>query len=84
MSSPHQTHGPLVEERSLRAAMRRSYNRDELAQLCAVLGLSLENLPSSAFENQLLELIDHCRRHGRYGQLVERVRVERPHLELGS
>lgn len=69
-------------ERALRLAMSRAYNRAELALLCRDLGLGIEDLPGAVLENQILDLIDHCQRHGHYAQLIERVRADRPHLSV--
>jgi hypothetical protein len=69
-------------QRPLRIAMRGAYNRAELSLLCQDLGLSLEDLPGATLETQLMELIDHCQRHGLRQQLLERVRADRPQLTL--
>jgi hypothetical protein len=69
-------------QRFLRLAMRGTYNRAELALLCRDLGLSLEDLPGATLETQLMDLIDHCNRHGLYDQLIERVRLDRPQITL--
>lgn len=70
------------QQRCLRLAMRKTYNRAELALLCCDLGLNIEDLPGATLETQLMDLIDHCNRHGLYDQLIERVRVDRPQLTL--
>jgi hypothetical protein len=77
---------PLSEanQRPLRIAMHRVYNRAELSLLCRDLGLSLEDLPGTTIETQLMELIDHCQRHGLREQLLERVRADRPQLSLSQ
>jgi hypothetical protein len=70
-------------QRSLRMAMRSVYNRAELSLLCRDLGLSIEDLPGITLETQLMDLIDHCHRHGQYDTLLERMRIDRPPLTLG-
>lgn len=69
---------PEPEQRALRRMMRGAYNRAELSLLCRDLGLSLEDLAGTTLETQLMELIDHCYRHGQYDKLLERVRADRP------
>jgi hypothetical protein len=72
----------VVDQRQLRLAMRRAYNRDDLSILCHDLGLRLEDLPGRTLETQLMDLIDHCDRHGLYDQLLDMTKAERPHLAL--
>src|SRR6476620_7910276 len=43
-----------INQRSLRLAMRRSYNRAEISLLCSDLGLSLEDLSGTTFETQIM------------------------------
>jgi hypothetical protein len=69
-----------IDQRSLRIAMRRAYNRAELSLLCQDLGLTLDDLPGLTLETQLMDLIDHCHRHGLYDQLLGRLRADRPQL----
>jgi uncharacterized caspase-like protein len=69
-------------QRALRLAMRRVYNRAELSLLCYDLGFSLEDLPGTTLETQLMELIDHCHRHGLREQLLARVIADRPQIIL--
>jgi hypothetical protein len=71
---------PQIDQRSLRIAMHKTYNRAELSILCRDLGINLEDLSGNTLETQLLDLIDHCHRHGMYDQLLERVREDRPHF----
>ncbi len=68
------------DQRSLRIAMRAVYDRAELVLLCRDLGLSLEDLPGTTLETQMMDLIDYCHRHGRYNQLLNRVRMDRPQI----
>lgn len=70
------------DQRQFRIAMRKVYNGDELSLLCSDLGLSVEDLPARTLETQIMHLIDHCYRHGLYEQLIERVRTDRPQLDL--
>jgi hypothetical protein len=72
------------DQRPLRMAMRRVYNRDELSLLCRDLGLSLDELPGRTLETQLMDLIDYCHRHGKYRTLLKRVQMDRPELILGG
>jgi hypothetical protein len=67
-----------INQRSLRLTMRSAYNRAELSLLCRDLGLSIEDLPGITLETQMMDLIDHCYRHGMYAQLLERMRTDRP------
>lgn len=73
-----------IDQRPLRLAMRRAYNRDELSLLCRDLSLSLEDFPGRTLETQLMDLIDHCHRHGLYDQLLDRMQTDRPHVALVS
>lgn len=73
-----------LDQRSLRQVMRKAYNRAELSLLCRDLGLSLEDLPGTTLETQLMELIDHCQRHGLYDQLLEQMQMDRRQLILSS
>jgi hypothetical protein len=75
--------GSGINQRSLRLAIHRSYNRAEISLLCSDLGLSLEDLPGTTLEGQIMELIDHCHRHGIHGQLLHRLREDRPQFFLG-
>lgn len=80
--STHTPHEPDL--RPLRLAMRRVYNRAELSLLCRDLGFSLEDLPGTTLETQLMELIDHCHRHGIREQLLARVMADRPELAVSQ
>lgn len=73
---------PEIDLRSLRIALHSAYNLDEFSRLCRDLKLRPEDLPGRTLETQLMELIDHCQRHGRFSQLLEQVRIDRPHLVL--
>ena len=77
--APHET-----DQRPLRLAMRGVYNRAELSLLCRDLGFSLEDLPGTTLETQLMELIDHCHRHGLREQFLARVRADRPQLAVSQ
>lgn len=79
--APHPT-SQEVDRRSLRQEMRKAYNRADLSLLCRDIGLSLEDLPGTTLETQLMELIDHCHRHGQYDKLLKQMRMDRPHLIL--
>lgn len=72
----------MSDQRSLRLAMHRFYNRAELSLLCRDLGVSIEDLPGVTFETQLMDLIDHCHRRGRYDDLLERIKLDRPQLTI--
>lgn len=69
-----------ADQRSLRRMMREAYNRPELSLLCRDLGLSIEDLPGTTLETQLMELIDHCHRHGLWDRLLDMMRADRPQL----
>jgi hypothetical protein len=73
---------PKIDQRSLRLMMRNAYNRNELSLLCRDLGVSLEDLSGTTLETQMMDLIDHCHRHGLYNRLLERIRIDRPQLSL--
>lgn len=63
--------GKRLDQRALRRHMHSSLNRAELSLLCHDLGLTLEDLPGTTLEAQMMELIDYCYRHGIYDQLVQ-------------
>lgn len=66
-------------QRQLRIALKRTYNREELSLVCRDLGLSLaEDLPGGTLETQIMHLIDHCHRHRLSDHLLARVRVDHP------
>ena len=69
-----------MDQRPLRRAMHRVYNRDEISVLCRDLGFTIEDLPGRTLETQIMDLIDHCQRHGLYEQLRARVKEDRPNL----
>jgi Caspase domain/Effector-associated domain 7 len=77
---------PLVRsemnQRSLRRAMHKAYNSEELAVLCHDLGFTIEDLPGRTLETQIMYLIDHCQRHELYERLLARLKEDRPHLAL--
>jgi uncharacterized caspase-like protein len=69
---------PSPNPQQLRRFMHAKYDRNELALLCHDLGLRLDDLTGSTLETQILALIDHCQRHGRYDELVVHITNERP------
>jgi hypothetical protein len=69
-----------TDQRTLRIAMRSVYDRSEIALLCRDIGLNIENLPGRTLENQLMDLIDHCFRHGLRDRLLEFLHSDRPQL----
>jgi len=71
-----------MDQRPLRRAMHRVYNRDELSVLCRDLGFTIEDLPGRTLETQIMELIDHCQNHGLYEHLLARVKEDRPNLAV--
>jgi len=73
--------GPAAHQ--LRRLVQQHYDRSELALLCHDLGLRLEDLWGTTHATQVLALLDHCARHGRYAELVAQIAAERPKL-LGS
>lgn len=74
---------PVFDQRPLRRAMHGAYNREELSVLCRDLGFSIEDLPGRTLETQIMDLIDHCRRHELYERLLARVKEDRPNLAIG-
>ncbi|MEN3330920.1 MAG: hypothetical protein V7641_285 [Blastocatellia bacterium] len=76
---------PEVDQRLLRPAIRSAYDRGDFEILCRNLGLSIDDLSDHRpLEVQIMELIDHCRRHNRHHQLLNQVRADRPHLAIGE
>ena len=74
-----------MDQRPLRSAIRRSYDREELSLVCRDLGLSLaDDVPGKTLENQIMHLIDHCHRHGIYDRLLKRLWIDRPDLRLSD
>jgi hypothetical protein len=73
---------PELDQRALRRAMHRVYNRDELSVLCRDLDITIEDLPGRTLETQVMDLIDHCQRHALYDRLLARVREDRPNLVI--
>ena len=73
---------PEMDQRELRRAMHRVYNREELSVLCRDLGLTLDDLPGRTLETQIMDLIDHCQRHDLYQLLRARVKDDRPNIGL--
>lgn len=71
-----------LDQRSLRRMMHRAYSRSELSLLCKDLGFTLDDLEGTTLETQLMELIDHCDRHGLNEQLLALIRADRPQLTL--
>src|SRR6185436_19401423 len=63
-----------VNQQPLRSLIRESYNRADFEVLCYDLGLSIDDLADHRpLEAQIMELIDRCRRHNRYEQLLKQV-----------
>ena len=76
---------PEIDQRSLRRAMREAYNRAEIEVLCQDLNLSFDDLSDHRpLETQIMELIEHCRRHKLYNQLLERVQADRPGIAVSQ
>lgn len=76
---------PEVDHRSLRLAMLKAFNRADLEVLCQDIGMSMDDLSDHRpLEAQIMELIDCCRRHNSYNQLLAQVRAIRPHLAIGE
>jgi len=71
---------PEMDQRAIRRAMHRVYNREELSVLCRDLGLTIDDLPGRALETQIMDLIDHCQRHDLYERLLVRLKEDRPSL----
>lgn len=72
------------DQRSLRRLMHRAFSRPELSLLCRDLGFTLDDLPGTTLETQLMELIDHCDRHGLNEQLLVLLKTDRPQLTLAT
>jgi len=71
-----------MDQRSLRRAMHRVYDRAELSVLCRDLGFTIEDLPGRTLETQIMDLIDHCQRHELYERLLAQVKEDRPNLAV--
>jgi hypothetical protein len=74
------TRSSTVDQRGLRIAMRSVYDRSELSRLCREIGVRIEDLPGRTLENQILDLIDFCHRHGLRDRLLEFLRTDHPEL----
>lgn len=70
----------ITDQRALRVAMLRVYDRVELSRLCGDLELKIDDLPGRTIENQILYLIDFCCRHGFLDRLVDFVQTDHPEL----
>jgi hypothetical protein len=75
---------PEMDHRTLRRAMYRVYNRDELSLLCRDLGFTIEDLSGRTLETLIMDLIDHCQRHQLYESLLTQVKEDRPHLAIAA
>jgi hypothetical protein len=73
---------PEMDQRQLRRAMHRGYNREELSVLCRDLGFTIDDLPGRTLETQIMDLIDHCQRHELYERLLVQVKDDRPNLAI--
>jgi hypothetical protein len=71
-----------IDARKLRKAMHSVYTRDEISLLCRDFGLTLDDLPGRILETQIMDFIDHCEHHGKYENLLTRVKADRPQLVL--
>jgi hypothetical protein len=74
------TDSSSADQRALRIAMRSVYDRSELSRLCREMGVDIENLPGRTLENQILDLIDLCHRHGLRHRLLEFLQAGHPEL----
>jgi hypothetical protein len=55
------------------------FNISDLQDLCFEMGVDFDNLGGSGKKDKARELIQYCHRHGRFSELVQRVRQARPH-----
>ena len=55
----------------LRRFIDANYNADELRTLCYDLGVDFGDLPPGGKTDKARELVAHCMRHGRLGELIE-------------
>jgi hypothetical protein len=71
---------PQIDQTSLRKKIMEHFNESELKTLCSDMGIDYEIVPGSGKEDRIRELIDYCRRHGKYDALVAMCREQRPHV----
>jgi TIR domain/Effector-associated domain 7 len=57
----------------LRRKMDKMYDLESLQVLCLDLGVRFENLPSRGVSAKIVDLIEYCKRHNKYEQLVREV-----------
>jgi hypothetical protein len=64
---------------TLRDNLNTFYSEVELKSLCLDLGIDYENLSGSSKRGKVLDLIQFTQRHGRFSELLDLVRQQRPH-----
>jgi hypothetical protein len=74
------TEKSLLDRRSLYKLMLSAYNLAELKILCSNLNVRFGDLAEEPLTVRIHRLIEYCRRHSKYGQLVHQVLQERSHL----
>lgn len=78
--TPGQQGGQLVERGTLRKVLNDSFNEDELRDLCFDLQIDYDSLPGSGKAAKARELVTYSERHGRYADLVRRVKELRQNV----
>lgn len=65
----------------LRDQIIRSFDLDELKDLCFRLNIQYDDIPGNKLSAKARELIEFCVRHGRLSQLIETCQKLRPHVD---
>lgn len=66
----------------LRQSISRFFNESELRNLCFDLEIEYENLPGTAFNDKVRELISYCNRHQRLDDLIKTCKLIRSNFEI--
>lgn len=72
----------IVTRPQIAAILERDFSLSEIENLVFALGISYEDLPGETRRDKARELIDYCHRHKRIGDLLERIRQERPFVNI--
>ena len=74
--------GELDKRAKLLNILETFFIEDELRSLCFEVGVDYDSLPASGTFGKARELIMRCERNGRVGRLQERIKAERPFVEI--
>jgi hypothetical protein len=64
----------------MRKILTDQFNDSELRNLCFELAIDYEDLNGSNRLDKARELVAYCNRHGRFQDLMNQIRLLRPHL----